>query len=76
LLGGFHLSANERIQVEKDADREEDSAEAHKEHEGNWAASEPLGIEEYFPEIFSVTRDNVKESQVLRIECALDWTRL
>ena len=40
------------------------------------AASEPLGIEEYSPGIFSVARANVKEGQVLRIEFALDWTRL
>jgi hypothetical protein len=38
--------------------------------------SEPLGIEEYTPEIFAVTRDNVKEGQVLRIEFSLDWTKL
>jgi hypothetical protein len=39
-------------------------------------ATEPLGIEEYSPAIYSVTRDNVKEGQVLRIEFALDWTKL
>jgi hypothetical protein len=38
--------------------------------------SESLGIEEYTPEIFAVTRDNVKEGQVLRIEFSLDWTKL
>lgn len=38
--------------------------------------SEPIGIEEYSPEIFSVTRTNLKEGQVLRIEFALDWTKL
>ncbi len=25
------------MQIEKDANREEDAAKAHKEHEGNWA---------------------------------------
>jgi hypothetical protein len=40
LLGGFHLNANERIQVEKDANREEDAAQADKEHEGNWAMTQ------------------------------------
>lgn len=39
-------------------------------------ASEPLGIEEYSPDIFAVTRNNLKEGQVLRIEFSLDWTKL
>ena len=38
-------------------------------------ATEPIGIEEYSPEIFSVTRTNLKEGQVLRIEFTLDWTQ-
>jgi hypothetical protein len=40
LLGGFHLSAHERVQIEKDADREQDTAEARKEQEGNWAMTQ------------------------------------
>jgi uncharacterized protein with von Willebrand factor type A (vWA) domain len=40
LFGRFNLSAHERIQIEENADREEDAAEAHKEHEGNWAMTQ------------------------------------
>ena len=35
LLGGFHLGAHERIQIEKNADREESAAEASKDNERN-----------------------------------------
>jgi len=37
---------------------------------------EAVGIEEYSPEIYSVTRSDLKEGQVLRIEFAFDWTRI
>jgi hypothetical protein len=40
LFGGFRLSSDERVQIEKDADCEEDAAKAHKEHEGNWAMTQ------------------------------------
>jgi hypothetical protein len=35
LLGGFCLSAYKRIQIEKDADREQSTAQAGKDHERN-----------------------------------------
>jgi len=38
--------------------------------------SECIGIEEYSPEIFSVARNDLREGQVLRIEFALDWSKL
>ena len=40
LLGVFHVGAHERIQIDEDAGREEDAAETHKEHEGNWAMTQ------------------------------------
>jgi len=39
LLGGFHLGAHERVQIKKDADREEGAAKAHKKQEGDWAVT-------------------------------------
>ena len=40
LLGGSHLRAHERIQIEKNTDREEDAAEAGKHDERNWAMTQ------------------------------------